>query len=327
MADQITNHNHTSEATSIADIVRKHVTPTLLDVSGGAGGASSLGPNGSDEVPVLVLPTGLQAHSVKKYLDEYREAPERRRGTAKLHELASLVDHVNRFKDADSALFAMRDPRSPQLVGVLDYHRRNVRTEVDGATVTASGAPRFGEHRAIYTFPISEEWEAWLEQDGKSMDQAAFAHWLEDRITDVADPNDAFASAKKFADALGVPSFAAPSRLLALSRGLTIHVDQRATAKLDPASGETTVFYAEAHQDEQGAPLAIPRAFLIRIAVFREGEHYQFPVRLQYRHAGGRISWSYKIHDATRAFDHAFREACEEAAERTELPLFFGCPE
>lgn len=30
---------------------------------------------------------------------------------------------------------------------------------------------------------------------------------------------------------------------------------------------------------------------------------------------------------ADRIFDHAFREACEDARARTELPLFYGQPE
>src|ERR1700751_2868088 len=60
----------------------------------------------SEEAPrVLVLPPGLRVHSLKKLLDEYRQHPERRKGTAELTALDSLIDWTQRFKDDESALF------------------------------------------------------------------------------------------------------------------------------------------------------------------------------------------------------------------------------
>lgn len=329
------NHLHESEAKAVADIVRKHIAPALIDVAD-ALNVGALGPDGSDEVPVLVLPTGLQAHSIKPFLDQYRTAPERREGTAKLVELESFCDHVNRFKDADSAIFAEPSTTSPKLMAVLDYHQRcNLPTGEDvvvgevvrGEVKPVDGKPRFGKHRAVYPFPLSDEWQAWLAKNGHPMPQAEFATWLEDRIVDVADPQAAFTSAKRFAEALGITTFASPNKLLDLSRGLTIHVDERAATKVNPSTGETSVFYSAEHQDEAGAPLVIPRAFLIQIPVFRAGTLYQLPVRLKYRLASGRLAWFYDIHNVLKAFDDAFREACDLAAEKTGLPLFYGSPE
>ena len=68
-------------------------------------------------------------------------------------------------------------------------------------------------------------------------------------------------------------------------------------------------------------------AFLLAIPVFRGGDLYQIAVRLRYRVQGGAVSWSFELHGADRSFDHAFREACEDARARTELPLFYGQPE
>lgn len=294
----------TTNAGVLADVIARHVKHEIVDVG-----------DGRSTVPVLVLPSGLTARSIKEFRDQYLTAPERREGTAKLVELASLIDHVNRFKDADSALFAVPDPKRPELVAVLDYHR------------AGEGAPRFGRHRALYTFPLSDEWEAWTASNGKAMEQATFAAFLEDRIVDVADPGAAFSSAKKFAEALNIPSFASAAKLLSLSRGLSVHVEERATNRIDPSTGETTIFFAAEHKDDAGAPLAVPRAFLVQLPVFRGGAAYQLAVRLKYRVSGGRISWSYEIHAADKSFDDAFRESCELAAEKTGLPLFYGTPE
>lgn len=290
----------------VADLVARHIAPVELAIDG---------PDDT-KVPLLVLPTGLRVQELKKFLDPYRTAPERREGCAKLVELASFIDHANRFKDEASALFACPAATAPSLTAVLDYHR-------PGAT----GSPRFGKHRGFYEFPMSAEWLAWMAKNGQTMAQADFATFLEDRIIDVADPGHAFTSAKLFAESLGIPSFASPPMLLQLSRGLTVHVDERVTSRINPSTGETTMLFSTDHNDADGAPLAIPRAFLIQIPVFRAGITYQFPVRLKYRAGGGRVSWSYELHDPGRAFDDAFREACEMAAEKTELPLFYGAPE
>lgn len=333
----ITNITQGSEAAAVAAIVSKHLEPKLLDVLDKTG-ARGLGPRGSDEVPVLMLPAGIQPQSIKKFIDEYRTAPERREGTAKLVELESLVAHVNRFKDADSALFASPGaPGSPPtLTAVFDYHRRNLLSSatpqtVGGPPVVAAdlieGAPRFGRHRASYAFPLSDEWNAWLDQNGKVMAQGEFATWLEDRLLDVADPNSAFSNAKAFAASLGLTSFASADKLLQLSRGLTVHVDDRTTNRVDPSTGEVTMHFEVGHTDEGGAPLTVPRAFLIQIPVFRAGVAYQFPVRLKYRAGGGKVAWFYEIHDPRRALDDAFRAACQAAAEGTSLPLFYGAPE
>jgi len=308
----VTNVTNESEAGAVARIVERHIKPEVIKVDH---------PESADDglTQVLAVPKGIELHSVKKFFDEYRTAPERRAGTANFQELASLVAHANRFKDKDSALFASVNPHGSTLTSVLDYHRQN---EGEG-----EGSPRFGKHRGLYAFPASDEWEAWTEQDGKPLEQAEFAAFLEDRIQDVADPDGAFASAKKFAEALGIPQFASPSKLLELSRGLTVHVGDKVTNKIDLGSGEVTMHFETTHTDGAGGPVKVPRAFLVQIPVFRAGQLYQLAVRLRYRASGGRVTWSYDINGADRAHDDAFREACELAAEQTALPLFYGTPE
>lgn len=310
-----------TNAAVVADIVARHMKPERLEFE-----------SADDRLPpvdVMAVPKGIALHSVKKFLDEYRNAPERREGIAMLVELESLIQHANRFSDADSALFAQPHPTAPTLTAVLDYHRANTIPTEKGVPSGPQviGEPRFGRHRAVYTFPVADEWTAWLAMNGKTMSQGDFASFLEDRVLDVADPNGAFTAAKAFAEAIGVPSFASPNRLLELSRGLTVHVDDRTTNKVNPSTGETTMHFESTHADSAGAPLVIPRAFLIQIPVFQQGTAYQLPVRLRYRAGGGKVLWSYEIHQAARAFNDAFRAACDEAAKHTGLPLFYGAPE
>ena len=141
--------------------------------------------DGSAAPPFIVsVPKGRELHSVKKFLDEYLKAPERKRGTATFTTIDSFVEHVNRTKDADSLIFADDNPRAPGLLAVYDYN-------------TAKGDPRFGQHRAAYTFPLSDQWSAWVKAEASgAMTLEKFAEFLEDRIVDVIDPATCFDSIK-----------------------------------------------------------------------------------------------------------------------------------
>lgn len=295
-----------AEAAVIADIVKEHIEPRTMKVT--ADGKTA---------EVLVLPRGLGAYSVKKYIDEFRTAPERRKGTSNLTELDSFIALTKRFLDEDSALFADRNPTAPSLVAVLDYHE-----------MTAKGSPRFGTHRARYAFPLSDEWMAWTEGNGKWRSQADFAAFLEERIADVLDPlgDSVLATTRALGERL-LCKFASPSRLMDLARGLSIRVNSIVANAQNLSSGEATIRFETTHSDDKGAPLDVPGAFVVQVPVFRSGAGYQIGARLRYHHKDGKLSWKYDLYRVTETFDHAFGEACERAAKETELPLYYGTPE
>lgn len=283
-----------------------------------------------------VLPKGMDLRSLKPLLDEYRVKPERRAGTAKLQDLDSLIAHVVRHKDADSVLFASRDAKAPNITAVLDYNQAGPDNE----------AARFGRHRAVYAFPLAEEWQAWHAQNGKQMAQRDFAAFLEDRIVDVIAPPDFEHAAfdytgddeakrraaapdialKDLADLIG-GNFAGPTRMMEMAKGLSLSADIAVKGAQNLSTGETSIVYTEEHRDAGGAPLKVPNLFLIAIPVFDAGARYRLAVRLRYRLAQGRIAWWFDIHRADRVFDHALTEACARARDECALPLFYGAPE
>lgn len=297
-----------SIARDLADEFRKFHGAQTLNISDALLGS---------EAAVLLLPEGVRAHSLKPYLDEFRDAPERRKGTARVQRLDSFVAHVNRFKDADSVIFAQRDRVKPSLTAVLDYNRSG-----------GDGAPRFGAHRTVYDCPVSEPWKAWTAADGKAMSQGEFAAWLEDRIGDVILPDlgSDDESLQSLAELTG-GAFTGPSGLMVLARGLQVNVETTVKEALTLASGEISIVYGETHKDGAGAPIKVPNLFLIAIPVFDAGALYRIPVRLRYRVQQGRITWSVQLVRADVVFDDAFTEVCDRAARSTELPLFVGTPE
>lgn len=298
-----------SEAESVAEVVRKHIEPKLLEsVRGNA-----------QKAPFILAQKsagGVEAISIKAIVDEYLEKPDRRKGTARLNDLASFIALATRFKDSDSALFADPSMTSPSLLCVFDYNPPG----------SDNKAARFGQHRAYYSFPLSKEWQAWAAMDGKPMDVQKFAEFLEDRIGDVSDPITAGGEASKLVAKLGT-SFASPQKLLELSNGLSLRVGQAVKQAVKLTTGEVQVHFVTSHTDEQGKPLMIPGAFLLTIPVFQNGAPYEIAARLRYRASDGKITWFYQMHRLDLIFEHAFEEACNRAVDETKLPLYVGNPE
>jgi uncharacterized protein YfdQ (DUF2303 family) len=264
------------------------------------------------------VPAGRELKSLKPLLDEYLTAPERKKGTATVTTLDSLVELANREKGTNSVLFAQNSESAPSLLAVLNFHEA-------GADADA----HFGDYRVSYGFPVSKEWKAWTGKNAGRMGQADFADFLENRILDVLDPPDADkpedqALIQLQAKLGGI--FAGPTKLLELSRGMTVNLGGTVEQIVNLSSGEVSVQFKETHLDGKGAPLKVPSLFLIGIPVFDGGALYRLAVRLRYRKDGAALVWFYEIHRADRAFDDAFKEACERAQLATSLPLFYGKP-
>lgn len=277
-----------------------------------------------DTPRALIVPKNVEVHSVKRFIDEYRTAPERRAGTARVQDLASFTALANRFKDADSVIFADRNHQEPSLTAVLDYHR---------AGPAAEDRARFGDHRIVYMFPLSEAWKEWRNHDGEKMGQADFSTFLEDRIIDVLPPpgggdlGDArFPGIDAFSRHV-TASWASPATLVELARGLSIRVGSRVKDVRNLASGEAQMAFESEHHDESGAPLRIPQLFLIGIPVFDAGPSYRIVARLRYRVTSAGIVWFYDLWRPDLALRHAFDEACETVRTETGLPLVYGFPE
>lgn len=289
-------------------------------------------------IQVMLVPKGLEAKSVRPFLEEYRQRPDRREGTAVMQDLESFIALTNRFKDDNTALFADASGTSPSLLAVLDYHERVNILPAPGDTEGLAefhpdALPRFGRHRVSYEFPLSDEWTAWTKSDGVKMTQTEFASFLEDRGIDILPPptfegqiSEADAHLQRLATLIK-GRFAGPERLMDLSRNLAVHENAKVIAATNLSSGEGNVTFETEHTDSQGQKLEVPNLFCIAIPVFEHGARYRVVVRLRYRKEGSSLKWFYDLYRADTVFDDALRQACAKAREETGLPLFLGKPE
>ena len=281
-------------------------------------------PHTGVEVAAIRKPNGEIVYIKQDTFDDVADNPRWRRGTATMTSLVSFIDHVKRFGDADSAVFAKDDRNNPSLLAVLDYHRK----DADGER----GEYRHGKHRIQFAFPVSDEWKAWLGSNGSEnvMSMTDFAHFLEDNVLDVAEIGDAVPeSAERFVQMCGgEKNIADWSMLTALAKSLSVFENATVTEITDLHGGAINLTLSEGHDTEiAGVKATVPTMFFIAIPIFRDGAYYRLPVRLRYRKTRGGIVFWYEMWRHDRAFMDAIRDAVNKVADETEAQTFYGSPE
>lgn len=244
---------------------------------------------------VLVLTNVLEA------ADKRADAPRRRKGTSNHSELSSFIDHVNRFKDEHSAVFA--DSGAVRLVAILDYHCKG-----------AASPAQWGEHRSVYVCPLSEQWRLWTANSGVKMTQDAFAQFIEDNMGDLATPTGNGADKE----------FPMPADVLTMARNLVIRSKGEFSRSINPTTGESSLV---CKNENDQTSTKIPRAFVLGIPVFEAGHAYRIEARMRMDLSGGRPAFSYVLYQPQAILRDAFGEVRDSVKYRTELPVFAGTPE
>lgn len=262
--------------------------------------------------------------------------PARRMGIAQLDDLQSLIDWSIRFKGETSALFALPDMAAPKLTCVADYHAGG---PIDPICATGDPTARHCHHKADYSFPLSDEWKAWMAISGIGLEKDDMGEFIEANAKDVMDPTPAILKSKtdnKFKDwenrlittANQIEGkFGQLHQLLQMSKQFQVHEKSNLTVSTNRDTGEAEVGFVSEHSDGNGKPLNIPNLIIITIPVFRGGAPYRMAVRFRYRKTGGNIKFILTPYNPEKSFEAAFKLAVEEAKEKTALPLFYGTPE
>ncbi|TIN82689.1 DUF2303 family protein [Mesorhizobium sp.] len=262
-------------------------------------------------VPVAFDRKNQAFRSVKGLIEEFRQAPDRRKGTATVETLASFIALVDRHKDEDSVLFGKTSYPEPKLTAVLDYDKQGV-------------AARNRSHRIVYAFPLTEEFKAWVNGNAKPMAQDVFAAFLEEHAAELAAPTDGERSEY---ERLFNEKMATPSEVVALSRHLEVFVAARVKNGVRLQTGERTVEFTEEHQNSKGEAVIIPGVFMVSVPAFVDGEAVRIPARLRYRIVSGDIKWFYQLYRWEFFLREQVGHDLKHASNETGLPAFEGAPE
>lgn len=275
-----------------------------------------------------------EVQSLKAEIDAYRTKPAFREGTATATTAHSFTDLVNRHANADTAIFVDANWRAPKLTAVIDYHAIAAEAPDHGADhlgreSSADGEDphaRFGRHRIVYAFPLSEPWKIWTASDGMFMTQADFAQFIEDHVHELASPLPNGQDETLWRD-LFKTTIASPSDMVDLARGLDIKVGAAVKNRVRLATGETSFQFETVHTDSEGRELTVPGLFILSVPIFYRDEAARIPVRLRYRVQNGAITWAYQMHRPDEFVDNTVRENVDQIAANTGLPVYDGAPE
>jgi len=288
---------------------------------------SILDPVSGAQALVRIAPDGSITPIPASHFNDYLIGPRTRGGSANLLSLDSFIAHVNRFSDEDSVVFADNNRAKPTLTAVLDYHLGDKK---DGGATVARGTPRYGRHRSLFSFPLSDEWNAWQAKNQTAMSMTDFALFLEDHIVDVMPLNDVALSeqSQKFVDRLGgATRIADPAALMTLAQNFQVYEASNAGQSQNLSSGTGSAMFETIHMDAAGQPLQVPQMFVLGIPVFKKGPIWQVLARLRYRKTGGNIVFFYELWRLDLIFEAAFNEAVEAVETETGLPVLLGSPE
>lgn len=293
---------------AIVELTKRSLMPQIIGID-----VPDLGPGLPSRVPALLDARTGNISSAQTLIEAFRTKPRTKLGTARALTLKAFIELTNRHKTEHSAVFADTDWKKPSFQAVIDYHEN-----------TSAGPADNLKHRIAYAFPASEEWKAWVEQNGEPMEQGKFAAFLEDRIADLSAPTDA---ERIWLERDFGTTVATPAQLIQLSRGLQVNVDSVVKNVINLATGEAQVAFEETHTDGNGQPLKVPGIFMLAIAPFFMGEKVSLPVRLRYRKVGQKIAWFYQMYRPDQFVTERVRDDLITVADKTELPTFEGSPE
>jgi len=284
----------------------------------------------------IILSGQLTVHDLSKMIDERNErlasGPRRIEGTETAETLEAFIALVNRHATAETAVFA-RAGAQPRLEAVIDYHGSSFVTEA------GKPVPAWRKHRVRYSFPFTDAFDSW--RNAKLMRKAEFVLFVEDRIREVAEPEEVEAAdgslTREVFDgvlrAQGVSKterakrplislFGSPSKLLQDARALKALSYQR-IEETDHGLGGVEFRFEKADKVEGTA--AVREFYLVEVPIFRgdEGSAREIvPARLKARTDDGALLLGVELLGLDRVIEKAFLAAIERVRVETGKPVY-----
>lgn len=196
-------------------------------------------------------------------LEAFLPAPTRKRGTVTVYDAASLNMVIADNSDAGNVVIYLdRDLNNPRIVAVLNDCGAN--------------GPGWRDFRAEIAFRQTPQWQKWKAIDGKMMPQASFAEFIEENLSDIADPPGAsMLEIVTYLEATRTVNFKSAVRL---SNGaIQLHNAEDIDAKV--GSGR----------------IEVPETFTLGLRPFLGTEPYSIPARFRFRIQDGKLHLGFKL--------------------------------
>ncbi len=240
-------------------------------------------------------------------IEKYQPKPSRRRGTYAYDDAASFIAAVNADKHAGTTLYAKQDPKNPRLLAVFNGYDRLA----DAAQAVSAGPDDltgWGDHRAAYACPLSEEWKTWTAYDAKVMKQAEFAEFLENNLPDITVPSGA--------------------ELLTACSNLQAKRNVDFASAVNTTNGQVQFTYQETvtGAGSRQGQMVLPDRFKLGIPVFVNGDPWAVDARLRYRITDGGLALWFDLERPEKVLEHAFKDVVKAVSEGIGMAALMGLP-
>lgn len=272
-------------------MIDKEAILTLVELGAKAPGIAQ--PEGAD--PLTLLQVGQKVESLERFFP-----PTRIKRTVHLLEATSFIDYVNRFKTEDTLIFANVSQNGVSFVAMLDYH-----------SAAPALKPAYCDHTAKFDAIPTPEWQVWLANNRKPMDQVTFATFLEDNQQVFVEPSGA--------------------ELLELVRSLHGHRNARFGTALRLDNGAYSVSYDEevvvkGTSSTKSGDLELPPVIKAGMAVFQGAAPYEVPARLKSRVVDRQLVLFFETIALHRIILESTLLLVKQVAEKTKIVPLIGNP-
>lgn len=272
MADKQTG---ATEAGTIADLARKATSA-----------ASTVKTESGREF--LILPADLRSTDVTDPHGLQPKKPIYIKQAVTVQTADSLVEYVNKYKTADTMLFA--DVDTNKIVAHIDYHR--------------AGSAEHIAHSASMQLRFSEEWSSWRKIDGELMKQLDFARFIEENSADVVAPSG--------------------GELLEVCRDLQavrgVNFKRAVRTNTDHENFE----FVDNTEMRSKTGVEVPTKFELSIPVYFGERNVPLQAFLRWNLVGEVLALGVKLHRHEHVRQAMFKEIVTAAADRTSCPAVYG---
>ncbi len=228
----------------------------------------------------------------------HADTPEFIHRAVTLLDVASFADYIDRNTDASGAGYAHGS-------GVLE-----VWANIDARNVTAilDGHTGLRKHTATLALKVSREWAEWAAIDGKLLNQATFAQFIEDHMSTIAEPGGAL--------------------LVDICETLTGKTNVNWRSQTLGRNGQRQFVYEETIEAKAGqkGDLAIPTELTLVLRPFQGADPVAIKARFRYTLTEGRLSIGVKLAEPERALEDAFSLIVDQVQESIPVHVNHGKP-
>jgi len=235
-----------------------------------------------------------------KNLEFLAPTPTRKRARVMLHEAASFIGYVLRFREAGRTLiFGNASEVGGSFNAIIDYH---------GSTDGAPDGPAWGEHVATLTLATTPEWQRWLGNNNKLLSQEQFAEFIEDNQLDIIRPNAG--------DVLDMAQLLIGKRAATFKSGKSLR-----TGALQIEYSETI----EATNARTSDAMQIPEFLTLQLCPFVGSAGVEITARLRFRISdSGKLAFQYILNRPFKIIEDAFNATRAEISGQTGLDVYLG---